>query len=224
MDDGTEDDPFRVVMISDIEPWLFMVPEALLKGEVGQLLLDAFLIFCGLPPAMRSSPWVELAFADQFTSRVVVNATDASNLMPADGPEEVQRKPPAFSNQLNAAMSPGLLFAGPNWFHYFGSVMQDLAVDTSFVINVWKQLVHDAGVEDLALYYLGFTFAKEPLSVKKLAKALLKKYPNNSDLYNAYALAAFANGDADVANKVLLSAMEAPSVSAIGHVQSCLFH
>ncbi|EFY86768.1 hypothetical protein MAC_07172 [Metarhizium acridum CQMa 102] len=213
MDDGTEDDPFRVVMISDIEPLLFMVPDGLLQGEPGELLLDAFLIFCGLPPLFRSTPLAELAFDDQYTSSAIVTSTAVRQANLLDDPEEVRRKPPSFSRVLNAAHSPGLLFARADWFQYFGSSLMNLTVETAFVRNLLKQLVHEAEVESLALYYLGLCFASEPPLVKKPAKALLKKYPNNAELYNAYALAEFANDNVDVGKKVLLSAMEAPSLS-----------
>ncbi|KHN99678.1 uncharacterized protein MAM_02531 [Metarhizium album ARSEF 1941] len=212
LDDGTEDDPFRVVMISDIEPLLFTVPDELLRSGPGKLLIDALLIFCGLPPFFRSVPLAELAFDDQFTSRSTVTCTDVPQATVSDEHEEVRRKPPSFSRVLNATMSPGLLFAGPDWFQSFGSSLTNLAVEESFVRNLLKQLVHEADVESLALYYLGFSFATEPLSVKKPAKALLKKYPNNAELYNAYALAEFANKNMDVGQKVLVSAMEAPSL------------
>ncbi|KAK8932564.1 hypothetical protein H634G_06222 [Metarhizium anisopliae BRIP 53293] len=213
MDDGTEDDPFRVVMISDIEPLLFMVPDALLQGRPGELLLDAFLIFCGLPPLFRSTPLAELAFDDQFTSSSTVTSTAVRQATLLDDPEEVRRKPPSFSRVLNAALSPGLLFTGADWFQYFGSSLTNLPVEMAFVKNVLKHLVHEAEAESLALYYLGFSFASERPLVKKPAKALLKKYPNNADLYNAYALAEFANDNVDVGKKVLVSAMEAPSLS-----------
>lgn len=214
MDDGTEDDPFRVVMFSDIEPCLFFVPDVLLKGRTRALLLDAFLVFCGLPPASRSTHVAELAFNDQFTFRPEVNANGMPTVLPSDT-EEVQRRPPAFSCFLNAAMSPDLLFGGPDWFQFFGSVMGILPVEATFVGNVLRQLVHDANMEGLAIYYLGFGFAQDPSLVKKPAKALLKKYPDNAQLYNAYALAEFANRNADVGKKVILSALEAPSVCEI---------
>jgi hypothetical protein len=215
MDDGTEDDPFRVVMFSDIEPYLFVVSDASKEGESGKLLLDAFLVFCGLPPAFLSSQLAELAFTDQFTLRSTMITRDIPSASPFDhvDAEEEKRPPPTFHNTLNAAFCPSLLFPGPDWFHYFGPAMKDLPVAAIFAMNLLKQLIHEADVESLALYYLGFSFAKEPSLVKKSAKALLKKFPNNAALYNAYALAEFANNNVDVGEKVLLSAMEAPSVS-----------
>ncbi|TWU75784.1 hypothetical protein ED733_003565 [Metarhizium rileyi] len=213
MDDGTEDDPFRVIMISDIEPWLFMVPEALLKGEAGKLLLDAFLIFCGLPPSFRSTTLAELAFVDQYTSSSAIASTDVPDSTRLGDPEKTQRTPPAFCRALNVAPCPGLFFAGRNWFQYFGSAMKTLPVQTPFVRNVLKQLVHEADEESLAVYYLGFCFASEPSLAKKSAKALLKKYSNHAHLYNAYALAEFANNNMDVGKKVLRTAMASPSLS-----------
>lgn len=217
MDAGTEDDPFRVVMFSDIEPWLFTIPSAVLTGDVGKFLLDAFLIFCGLPPAYRSSLLAELAFTDQFTLRCAVIDTDLPTVSGAmDNPEEILRKPPSFSSSnANVSMSPSVLFSGSDWFPYFGVKVEDLPVEGYFVLNVLRQLVHDADMEGLALYYLGFSFAKDSALIKKAAKTVLKKYPNNADMYNAYALAEFANKNTDVGNKVLLSATESSSVSQL---------
>ncbi|TVY42146.1 Protein NRDE2-like protein [Lachnellula subtilissima] len=48
MDDVVEDDPFRVILFPDVEQFLIILP--LNVEELRKSLLDAFLIFCRLPP------------------------------------------------------------------------------------------------------------------------------------------------------------------------------
>ncbi|GAO13118.1 hypothetical protein UVI_02024770 [Ustilaginoidea virens] len=206
MDDGTEDDPFRVVMFSDIEPWLFAIPESEVKGEVGGELIDAFLVFCGLPPAFRASKWTELAVSDQFTFRSAPVGTGVRNEMPHDADGHVQRATPEFDvGNANVAMSASLLFPGTSWFRYFSSHTKHLAVDAAQILRTLGQLVHLADVGALSVYYLGFAHGQDASMVKKVAKALLKKYPNAADVYNAYALAEMAAGNREIAVKLFKS-------------------
>jgi hypothetical protein len=50
MDEVTEDDPYRVILASDIEGFLVFLPQA-----SRWLFLDAFVIFSGLPPVSGES-------------------------------------------------------------------------------------------------------------------------------------------------------------------------
>ncbi|GAB0135902.1 hypothetical protein EsDP_00004224 [Epichloe bromicola] len=216
MDDGTEDDPFRVVMFSDIEPWLFPIPESCLDEPMREELIDAYLIFCGLPPRSRSSKWTQLACSDQFTFRSALLANDTPDkATEIENGENVQRKTPKFDAENGCfVMSPTVLFSGNSWFSYFSMNLDSLAVDMVWVFNTLKQLVHLADVQSLALYYLGFTHRFNSSAMKKSAKAVLKKYSNAAEAYNGFALAEFANGNPDVAERVISSAVESPSLSA----------
>lgn len=213
LDDGTDDDPFKVVMYSDIEPFLFFIPEHALPG-ITQQLIDAFLIFCEFPPAFGSGDWTEAACHDQF----LTGNTSGIQLQPAwegnkGASEEVQRKPPSFtSGKLYARISPSLLFSGSGWFKYLDVSRQGHAIDVPWMETTLKQLVHSADILGLAMYYLAVCFAREPATIRKPAKAVLKKYPTNTQLYNAYALAEFTNGNLEVADKVLAAATADPSV------------
>lgn len=210
MDDGTDDDPFRVVMYSDIEPLLFLIPTSVLP-EVSNQLTDAFLLFLGFPPAFRDSNWTEVAYDDQFISPSRVRF----DLQPAkqndDDPEQRHRAAPQFDAGIKAMASPSLLFGGSKWYQYIAAKSQDALVSPLWVSEALKQLVHAAGIEGLAQYYLAVVFSNAPTSIKKPAKALLKQYPANSELYNAYALGEAAN-DPSVASKVLGAAIESSSV------------
>lgn len=210
MDDGTDDDPFRVVMYSDISPFLFLIPTSILP-VVSSQLIDAFLLFAGFPPAFRANNWTEAAYDDQFISSPLIKL-DLQPVKPSDDPDNWQRIEPRFDTGVKAATSPSLLFNGLRWYRYIATTSQNPIVNPVWVSEALKQLVHSGGIEELAQYYLAVAFSKEPTSIKKPAKALLKQYPANSELYNAYALCEFAN-DPKVASNVLGAAIESPSVS-----------
>ncbi|KAK4060748.1 uncharacterized protein Triagg1_10651 [Trichoderma aggressivum f. europaeum] len=220
MDDGTDDDPFRVVMYSDIQPLLFLIPSSVLP-EVSTQLVDAFLLFCGFPPAFRASSWTELAYGDQFISSSLIMV----DLQPVkhhdDETENSHKSVPRFGMGVKAAASPHLLFGGSRWFQYVAAKSQNPIVNSLWASEALRQLVHIGGMERLAQYYLAMVFLNEQTRVKKPAKALLKQYPANSELYNAYAVAESAN-DLSVASKVLGAAIESPSLSSKWH--KFMFH
>ncbi|UNI14054.1 hypothetical protein JDV02_000731 [Purpureocillium takamizusanense] len=209
LDGGTDNDPFRIVMFSDLRPLLFQIPVSFLS-EVYQELVDAFLLFCGLPPAFDSSSWTALAQDDQYLAAAGANIETQpawESKQNEDG-DELQRKPPRFFSGLpRAKMSSELLFGGASWFQHLDRARHDEGnIDMSWVQNALEQLAHLEISPKLALYYLGVCFARDPETIRKPAKALLKRYPCETELYNAYALAEYANDDQDVAIKVLSSA------------------
>ncbi|RDA92831.1 hypothetical protein CP533_2862 [Ophiocordyceps camponoti-saundersi (nom. inval.)] len=216
MDAGTDDDPFRVVMYSDIKPLLFFLPRGELMN-VTQQLIDAYLIFCGLPPAFRTSEWTDMAWNDQY----IVRPRPDPRLQPfwdveaGEQDDDSKRKRPMFdSGCCHARISASLLFSGNNWFQYFDVAREEQVVDISWVETTLKQLIHLANTSALALYSLGLRFARDPSSVKKHAKGLLKLYPSDVQLFNAYALAESANGNVELAEKVLASALESPTLAS----------
>jgi hypothetical protein len=215
MDEGTEDDPFRVVMFSDIEPLLFFVPKSILPA-VQEQLLDAFLIFQGLPPTFWSDHWTEEAYHDQFLAFSTLH-TESSAPTPLSGdedPTEIQRKPPSFrQNPLCVSETLDVLFPQSEWFSYLPSRNRKNDVELGFMVNATKQLVHNANFGGLATYHLALSQVQDGSSVKKAARALLKRYPTDLSLYRAYAIAEYANENHEVASKVVSSATELASVS-----------
>ena len=208
MDEGTEDDPFRVVMYSDIEPLLFFIPEAV-WSRVSKQLLDAFLIFSGHPPCFCPDEWVEAAWQDQFltAARGAIRTQGMWDTEKEASAEEVQRRSPAFAPSiLYTRHSPELLFPGGNWFNFLGSASRSHIIDRAWMLNTTRQVVHGAGVEGLASYFLSLNSTDQSSSVKKLAKSLLRQFPTNTGVYNAYALAEYAQGNRETAVKVLSSA------------------
>ncbi|KAG6365324.1 hypothetical protein INS49_006933 [Diaporthe citri] len=101
------------------------------------------------------------------------------------------------------ALSTDILFASITWFSY---VEHTSSSDLDLVLKVTTQLALNFDFDSVAEYSLALAWKKDPAAVKKAAKTLLKRYPSNTCLYNAYALAEWRQGNEDVARKVFLSA------------------
>ncbi|PFH58461.1 hypothetical protein XA68_13667 [Ophiocordyceps unilateralis] len=215
MDAGTDDDPFRVVMYSDIEPLLFLIPQSELVNATQQLI-DAYLLFCGLPPVFRSSEWIEMAWNDQFVirSRPSIGLQPVWEVEVRDQDGSTGKWPWSDKGAYHARMSASLLFSGSSWFRYLDVADGEHVMDLGWVEATSKQLVSSLNLSSLALYYLGLRFARDAGSIKKDARTLLKQYPTDVRLFNAYAVAEFANGNDDLADRVLASALESPALAS----------
>lgn len=207
MDEGNDDDPYRVVMFSDIEPLLFLLPNHAITG-VHQFLLDAFLIFCGLPPSDRSNDWTDAAWKDPFLSGARSSIpTGGSWMMSQVESEEAVRKGPTLTGlDMHSICEPETLLPGDRWFDYLNRSGFAPGSSQTWAQLTLRSLVLSAGVERLASYYLALSTLDPAISAKKTGKTLLKKFPNNPRLYKAYALAEYAQGNKEIAVKVLESA------------------
>lgn len=203
LDEGTEDDPFRVVMFSDLKPLIFYLPPAILTS-MKQPLNDAFLLFnrC-LPASNAPSTIIKEALSDPFIHGNVVAIEDLSSKGHYDA-EEIGKREPSFKHpNRHMALSTDVLFAGRTWFSYLEPTPSS---ELDLVLKVTTQLALNFGFDSVAEYSLALMWNKDPTAVKKAAKALLKRFPSHTRLYNAYALAEWRQGNEDVARKVLLSA------------------
>ncbi|KAK3301922.1 NRDE-2, necessary for RNA interference-domain-containing protein [Chaetomium strumarium] len=213
LDEGVEDDPFRVVMFSDVKDFLVWFPSAALP-RVRPLLADAFLVFCGLPPAVVSEErFGALLNDDPFVAGRGERLSLGVDQDRRHGETmDLSRKSPEFGQQGGSmAMSPEVLFPGKAWFRYleeWSSAYRpgDRQVECSWVLGTLKCLVKTSWMEDLAEYYLAMEWLNAPNSVRKTAKWLLKQYSSNTKLYNAYALVEWANQNTEICHNVLSSA------------------
>ncbi|KAL2129108.1 hypothetical protein VTI74DRAFT_8209 [Chaetomium olivicolor] len=211
LDEGTDDDPFRVVMFSDIKDLLIWFPSTVLP-RVRPLLSEAFLVFCGLPPAGVSGERFTALLNDPFAAskgqglNLGVDRDDAPTRF------DISTRTPEFKQQGGRmAISPEVLFSGNTWFQYLDKWSgvhppQDRQVDALWVLRTLGHLVRGCGLEELAEYYLAMEWLNEPAAARKVAKGLLKQYSSNVRLYNAYALIEWANGNTEMSQKVLSSA------------------
>ncbi|KAI8285046.1 Eukaryotic translation initiation factor 6 [Colletotrichum sp. SAR11_57] len=211
-DDVLEDDPYRVVMYSDIQELLFVIPSTIVS-HVWEQLVDGLLIFCCLPPVFCSSPWIQSAENDSFVvgSLRVFEADVLRKPNEPDVMDETKSIPASEQDGLRLAVSSDLLFARRNWFSFLSgwpctAKSLDGPVDLSWVANCLRQLVISVGLKDLAEYSLAVDVANEPGNVKKRAKALIRKDPSNLALYNAYALAEVGASNLEVGRQVVSSA------------------
>ena len=216
MDEVVEDDPFRVILFSDIEQFLVSIPShsETLRGA----FLDAFLLFCCLWPVSSNNKELARSWAiDPFIGGEILEwdfdwvkheylAASSEDCRDSDISDVLKRPP------INFPSSVDTLFGGRVWFRrcevwrdrYAGD-RGPLAYD--WVRNTIKQLTQWHFGDDLAELYLAFEWQNEPETVKKVTKSLLKQHPASLRLYNAYAMIEWSRGNDNVASGVFSAAI-----------------
>ncbi|KAK8108406.1 hypothetical protein PG984_014207 [Apiospora sp. TS-2023a] len=224
MDEGTEDDPYRVVMYTDIDDLLFFAPDSGLP-IVQEQLISAFLAFHQLPPAPGSGDLSNRLTRDALldtnglihfgdtkhdSSQTPETEGSSSNNKPLEFPQSHQRISP----------STEVLFPPTTaWFNYLDPAVRALALTNDgqlrLVSNALKQLARSHGRSDLAAYHLAFDMCSSPNKTdgKKAAKALLKRYPTNIELYIGYAHYEFRASNGDAGSNVIAAALQLPGLA-----------
>ena len=228
IDDVQGNDPYRVVLFSDLS--IFLVDSPSTKGQ--QMLLDAFLAFCQIPPYLSHGPdscsrrWQKDAFLRNenliFDGEAWLhgnfkykdNAFTNNNARDGCSPQSMPRRSLFDFPMSDYQMSPDSLFADTeSWFstlttwqnHYLKS---GGPVETTWVINSIDRMVcADIGKDSLAELYLALGLRLFPKTVKKAAKSLLKKRPSSLRLYNAYALIEYRQSNACQGEKILITSI-----------------
>ena len=208
LDEGTDNDPFKVVMYSDLDGLPFVIPLTILSSLKAHVF-DAFLIFCRLPPIHLSGDWEAdpfLAPADKGFN------TKLSHYTPASAPqdEEPIRPPPMYlTGRVTPAIFPRYICSVIEWGEGYRG--HHKPVDFTWVLLVLKQLVQH-GQEELGMYYLALEWLRDRDSIKKAAKPLIKKYPLNLAFYNLYGLFEWANRNPEISHNVLKGATQLSEV------------
>ncbi|KAG4430631.1 hypothetical protein IFR05_013880, partial [Cadophora sp. M221] len=224
MDEVVEDDPYRVIMFSDIEDFLIQLP---LNSEgLRRCCVNAFLLFCRLPPmatlnSETSQNWV----SDPFVRDELLECTSAwikNEYFSKSRNDNSDVSPPSYLHNPfpNCVGTPELLFgktlAGNDYFNSPPSQQSGFEaryggdngpISTTWILNTLKQLIQSRFTEDLAEYYLAFSYNHSPTTIKKISKGLLKQHPSSLRLYNAYAMIEWSRGNRDVANGVFSAAL-----------------
>ena len=231
-DDVQEDDPFRVILFTDLRDCLFCLTSSSLQSE----LLNAFLAFCRLPP-FNSECAGRHAVDWRTESHFMNDALEESNTFLAhwylDGVptsatkslnseiEEIDTTQTTAARQKSLfdyparrfRISQDSLFPEGEWFSVFDTWTSRYEGDNGPVELPWmrrvlKMLV-DVGIggESLAEYYLAFELTIEPNRTRKLAKSLLKKHATSLRLYNTYALIEARTGNKASADHVISTAI-----------------
>lgn len=205
LDEDNLEDPFRLIMYSDLEGLPFIIPGNLLDELKGELL-DAYLTFCEFPPLSSKRAWKTDAHLSQRDFAFEHLVSHAEPRKSPEGDDSTTRSPPEFVKKaITAAVAPKHICS---LLHLFKGVNKDeLPVEFSWVLLTLKTLVV-AGYEELAGYCLALEWIADAGSVRKAARTLIKQYSQNIGLYNLYGLFEWANGNFDLAKKVLSSATQ----------------
>ena len=230
VDDVEEDDPYRVILFSDIKNILELLidPPSPPGSDVA---LAAFLTFCHLPPLASSDSntgcanrWGRDSFvrndnlpnSDSLLSGWNTREVDHQArsielqyyLTNYSGTEDVFNCPlPYFASSLDT------LFASSSWFSTFsawGHYNENNSgpLELEWVRRVLQTLINTGiGGDSLAEYYLAFEFKNYPKEVRKTAKHLLKQRSSSLRLYNAYSLIEYRLHNTSNGQKVIVTAI-----------------
>jgi hypothetical protein len=218
MDTGADEDPYKVVMYADIEEFLILVPSQDLP-RVQSRLLDAFVAFYQYLPASRYSGTGQDGLLDESDSYPFT--IKGVEIRPADGASKTSMD--VSQDHQRMAQSTQELCAPSEWFRYIGAYSSTQAkVAHSMVSNALRLLVLSYGRQDLGLYYLALEGAQLNSSIKKTAKALLKRYSGDIVLYAGYALLESAASNHASARNIVKAALGLPGLSPEDKLQLCI--
>ena len=230
IDDTEENDPYRVVLFCDIRPFLIDPPSV--AGQ--QLILDAFVMFCYLPPFAAEGPdsrsrvWGRNCFVRNDALRLVSKLQDSwkLHLLTQYGGSEERDSNGKENARLHSGVddpfvfpvrdyqvSSDSLFAEKQWFSAFDTWQEQCVgdggpVELSWVLRSLKLLINaGAGGEAVALYVLALELRTSPETVRKTAKNLLRKRPFSIRLYNAYALVEYRLADCKKAESIIATSI-----------------
>jgi hypothetical protein len=195
LDEVEDDDPYRVVLFSDIQDFV----QLMAKWTSVEILVLGFLCFCGLPPLMGSELSGSVRFwqGDPFLRNAFSTTRDAfmDHGTRKDGLETgpVDR---LFENVLLPNDRPTIdtIFThSSEWFSSLKLWRDWIFGDSSALNPDWVrralQLLVESDITDdaFAEYAIAVTFSCDATNAKKYAKSLLKKRSSSLRLYNAYA-------------------------------------
>ncbi|KAI9843175.1 MAG: hypothetical protein M1838_002738 [Thelocarpon superellum] len=223
IDDVAEDDPYRVILFSDIKDFLVRVS----TDDARFSLLNGFLAFCRLPPLLpRARESTSLSWwTDSFVRSEALDQSDAHLTSVLGGSTSVQPEPlkvEAYNRTKEQPLdchyhrwppSVDTLFSKHRWSSALDEMDATYRVEMNRVRAPWmgralKRLVSiDAGGSDMAELCLAFDRINGLDSLRKTAKALLKQQPTSLRLYNAYALVEWRAGEMDKAESILSTAL-----------------
>ncbi|KAI0476665.1 DUF1740-domain-containing protein [Xylaria cf. heliscus] len=220
LDEGAEDDPFRVVMFTDFQDILLYFPTEIVPHLRPQLL-DAFMVFCSLPPSLRYDSMAYMNDCFLVHSAQTVPFAHLSSRNNIDWSDDQQNKPPEFSHEIKQmSLTPEVLFSSAKWFRYFEQAHGKVPSESyRWVATTLKQLTRVVGIGELGPYALAFESINEPGNEKKSAKALLKQDPLNVNLYLGYSILENERQNKAAARNVLSAALGLPSIPGYDRVR-----
>lgn len=212
-DDVAEDDAFHTVFYGDIQEYMMFLP----KTASTNLVLEAFLCFCGLPSLPRVANHHGSWWDDTFLSCVGASSVQ-SHLQSNDITNEFDLKLHRFAGSAlqNHQMTSEHLFD-----HDF--FLESMRLGADFVRRVLKQMmISDQASDMLGEYLLAYELHHFPSEVVKTAKQLLKTNPSSQRLYHAYGLVELRRGNATKAAQVFSMAIDLSKDGPYGSVESLM--
>ena len=186
LDNTSDEDPYRVVLFSDVKDFLFQLS----SSQSQTLLVDALVCFSGLPQMShsfpssqwRKDPFLQQSAATEFETHI---ADELSYNMP-----------------FTSIVDDTTLFTSLKPFRALEP--QRLSQPTSsWSCRGIEQLAFSRPEdENMGIYSLALALQRDPQHARKLAKRLIKQNPNSAALYNAYALVDAALGNQAAADNV----------------------
>ena len=186
LDNASSDDPYRVVLFSDVREFLF----ELSSKESEPVLVDALLCFGGLPPVSRSSSWSGWQ-TDPF---LVQTALPDNN---ADYTDK-----PAFTAPFTGVTDNFTIFTPSGPFSALPSPSQPTQLSQWARRGIEQLALSSPQEERLGVYTIALALHYDAASARKLSKRLIKQNQSGVKLYNAYALVECAVGNQAVSKNV----------------------
>jgi hypothetical protein len=193
-DEVGENDPFHLILFSDIDDFLKVLPRNTPKLQV----LEAFLCFCGLPPLTRMGPHQQRWWLDPFLR----NANDRTGTR--------SDQPTAFTQSLAKFLDSPISYFQITAEILFDRAFSDNAgpISVSFVRRVLTLLVADPSCDEaIGEYLIALELKHFPAEAYKTAKKMLKSRPTSLRLYNAYGLLESRRGNSTKADQVFSAAL-----------------
>ncbi|KAL9129484.1 MAG: hypothetical protein Q9217_002080 [Psora testacea] len=202
IDEVEEKDPYRIILFSDIQPFLLTSP----KSSSCDVVLDAFLAFCQLPPyRLETANWSPSSWwSDGFIRNQLLYQT-------------LHRGKDPFDLQIwNFQLDQETMFAPCHkWFSAFASSRRIHgeesvgAVTPTWTLFCLRALAaNNVGNDDFLVYCLAFELSVSPYTVRKTARSLLRKRSSSLRLYNAYAVLEYRLGDNTRGEDVIATALK----------------
>ncbi|KIX93254.1 uncharacterized protein Z520_11110 [Fonsecaea multimorphosa CBS 102226] len=200
LDEVDQDDPYRVLLFSDVKDFLFSPT----TEEGSWLLQDAFLLFAGLSPLSslpESRVWERDPFVHSHSSAsdvaVVPDGLGESNF----GLQMRFREVFLAARHLSSQTNSGLL---PSPASVVGSSL-------GFVRRAISQLARLASDEEPSEVHMEYAIALEAgidlKSARKQTRSFLKRKADSLKLYNTYALLECQLGNLEAAERVWSTAL-----------------
>ncbi|KAI0196460.1 DUF1740-domain-containing protein [Astrocystis sublimbata] len=219
LDEGAEDDPFRVVMFADFEDILVYFPKDIVP-HIRPQLLEAFLIFCRLPSYQQQSKFIDMNDSFIHSTYAVPFAQISSGKTTNESEDQAIRQPDFSFEVQQIALTPEVLFPSAQWFRYIEPIVGNTGPEGyCWIATTLKQLTRVVGIKELGPYSLAFESTNEPGTEKKTAKGLLKQDPFNIDLYLGYSMLEHTKQNQAAARNVLSAALDLPSIEAHDRVR-----